>query len=58
MTGTDLCVNKPHLVPVIFEPPYIYPLALRCDSGSWTPLRGLVISLIGHITLGRTSRDE
>ena len=21
MTGTDLCVNKPHLVPVIFEPP-------------------------------------
>jgi len=20
MTGTDLCVNKPHLVPVIFEP--------------------------------------
>jgi len=28
MTGTDLCVNKPHLVPVIFEPPcvcmYVY----------------------------------
>jgi len=28
MTGTDLCVNKPHAVPVIFEPPcvclYIY----------------------------------
>jgi hypothetical protein len=21
MTGTDLCVNKPHSVPVIFEPP-------------------------------------
>ena len=21
MTGNDLCVNKPHLVPVIFEPP-------------------------------------
>ena len=21
MTGIDLCVNKPHLVPVIFEPP-------------------------------------
>jgi hypothetical protein len=24
MTGTDLCVNKPHCVPVIFEPPCIY----------------------------------
>jgi len=24
MTGTDLCVNKPHLVPVIFEPPCIF----------------------------------
>jgi hypothetical protein len=24
MTGTDLCVNKPHSVPVIFEPPCIY----------------------------------
>jgi len=24
MTGTDLCVNKPHLVPVIFEPPCTY----------------------------------
>jgi len=23
MTGTDLCVNKLHLVPVIFEPPCI-----------------------------------
>jgi len=23
MTGTDLCVNKPHSVPVIFEPPCI-----------------------------------
>jgi hypothetical protein len=21
MTGTDLCVNKPHCIPVIFEPP-------------------------------------
>ena len=26
MTGTDLCVNKPVTVPVIFEPPYIYRL--------------------------------
>ena len=24
MTGTDLCVNKPQSVPVIFEPPCIY----------------------------------
>jgi len=24
MTGTDLCVNKPVTVPVIFEPPCIY----------------------------------
>ena len=24
MTGTDLCVNKPHCVPVIFEPPCTY----------------------------------
>jgi len=24
MTGTDLCVNKPQLVPVIFEPPSIF----------------------------------
>ena len=23
MTGTDLCVNKPFTVPVIFEPPCI-----------------------------------
>ena len=23
MTGTDLCVNKPQSVPVIFEPPCI-----------------------------------
>jgi len=23
MNGTGLCVNKPHLVPVIFEPPCI-----------------------------------
>jgi hypothetical protein len=23
MTGTDLCVNKPHSVPVIFEPSYV-----------------------------------
>jgi hypothetical protein len=23
MTGTDLCVNKPHCVPVIFEPPCV-----------------------------------
>jgi hypothetical protein len=23
MSGTDLCVNKPHSVPVIFEPPCI-----------------------------------
>ena len=26
MTGTDLCANKPVTVPVIFEPPCIYPL--------------------------------
>jgi len=25
MTGTDLCVNKPHLVPVIFEIPRTFP---------------------------------
>jgi hypothetical protein len=25
MTGTDLCVNKQQSVPVIFEPPCIYP---------------------------------
>jgi hypothetical protein len=24
MTGTDLCVNKPQSVPVIFEPPCTY----------------------------------
>ena len=24
MTGTDLCVNKPQSVPVIFEPPCIF----------------------------------
>jgi len=24
MTGTDLCVNKPQSVPVIFEPLYIF----------------------------------
>ena len=24
MTGTDLCVNKPVTVPVIFEPPCIW----------------------------------
>jgi len=24
MIGTDLCVNKPQSVPVIFEPPCIY----------------------------------
>jgi len=23
MTGTDLCVNKPQSIPVIFEPPCI-----------------------------------
>jgi len=27
MTGTDLCVNKPQSVPVIFEPP--------CINGEW-----------------------
>jgi hypothetical protein len=28
MTGTNLCVNKPHCVPVIFEPPCTIYLAM------------------------------
>jgi hypothetical protein len=38
MTGTDLCVNKPHFVPVIFEPPcIILPVVLHgCESLSPT----------------------
>ena len=33
-------------------------VALRPDSGSWPPLRGIAITLIRHTTLGRTRRDE
>jgi uncharacterized membrane protein YhdT len=36
MTGTDLCVKKPHSVPVIFEPPCIYlPLLLNVLASVW-----------------------
>ena len=31
MTGTDLCVNKPVTVPVIFEPPCTYQIASLCS---------------------------
>jgi hypothetical protein len=31
MTGTDLCVNKPQSVPVIFEPPCIFSGAASFD---------------------------
>ena len=35
MTGTDLCVNKPQSVPVIFEPPciksLIFAFSFVCD---------------------------
>jgi hypothetical protein len=34
------------------------PVSLRPDSGSWPPLRGFVVTLIGHTTLGRTPLDE
>jgi len=34
MTGTDLCVNKPQSVPVIFEPPSITlsMFVIKCSS--------------------------
>jgi len=32
MTGTDLCVNKPQSVPVIFEPPCTY-IIYKCGCG-------------------------
>jgi len=31
MTGTDLCVNKPQSVPVIFEPPCILLVQIHGD---------------------------
>jgi len=42
MTGTDLCVNKPQSVPVIFEPPCIYVL---CNIVIFS-------SLVHHVRLG------
>jgi len=33
MTGTDLCVNKPQSVPVIFEPPCIIQVKLSLETG-------------------------
>jgi len=45
MTGTDLCVNKPVTVPVIFEPPCILTTVTSAsssgalpDDGDWTKL--------------------
>jgi hypothetical protein len=47
MTGTDLCVNKPHCVPVIFEPPLYYQeCPISCASGnennSWVRMVSIV----------------
>jgi hypothetical protein len=52
MTGTDLCVNKPQSVPVIFEPPCIWsPCTLLWDTSlamSWSSSNTANISLVGQ----------
>ena len=37
MTGTDLCVNKPVTVPVIFEPPCILTTVTSASSSGALP---------------------
>jgi len=37
---------------------FFFPVSLRSDSGSWPPLRGFAVTLIGRTTLGRTPPDE
>ena len=38
MTGTDLCVNKPVTVPVIFEPPCTFMDITHREDPMWRPL--------------------
>ena len=50
MTGTDLCVNKPQSVPVIFEPPCTNKFVLICVVNSCLSLK-LYFVFIRHFAI-------
>jgi len=50
MTGTDLCVNKPQSVPVIFEPPCIKNVA-RFTQIATTIVKIKAWDLLKHVSV-------
>ena len=56
MTGTDLCVNKPQSVPVIFQPPCIMKLTLRKNYDTLIP--NLDGKYLNHFAMLKKTSDN